>query len=119
MHATQNSQTVSPHVETIRTIKPLFELGQVVGTRAFVDLFPDEAQRANAVSLIMKKYHYGDWGTVSKTSQKQNLEALDEENPDRIFAKYNIKAQSGRYVDIYVMTEHDRSVTTLLLPSDY
>jgi hypothetical protein len=119
MHAAQQSQSVSSNVEKIRTIRPLFELGQVVGTRAFVDLFPHEGQRANAVNLIMKKYHFGDWGTVSKTSQKQNEEALNEGNPARIFAKYTIKAQSGKYVEIFVITEHDRSVTTLMLPSDY
>lgn len=119
MQVAQFSGSVSTHRAEIKTISPVLVLGQLVGTRAFVDLFPNEILRTNAVHLVMQKYHYGDWGDVSKRSKIANDEALDIDNPGRILGKYNIRSQAGRYVDIFVMTEWNRSVTTLMLPSDY
>jgi hypothetical protein len=119
MNAAQELQQVSTQRVEMLTLHPVIELGQVVGTRNFVALFSNETQLNTAVHLVLDKYRFGDWGLVSIRSKALNDEALDTTNPGRVFAKYSIKAPTGRYVEIFVITEWDRSVTTLMLPEDY
>lgn len=119
MNAAQVQQQVSTHRVEMVTLHPVIQLGQVVGTRAFVALFSDETQLNTAVHLVLDKYRFGDWGLVSIRSKALNDEALDPSTPGRVFAKYSIKAPTGRYVDIFVLTEWDRSATTLMLAEDY
>jgi hypothetical protein len=118
MNAAQVQQ-VSTQLAEMLTILPVLKLGQVVGTRNFVALFPNETLLNAAVHLVLQKYQFGDWGLVSMRSKALNDEALDANSPGRVLAKYSIKAPNGRYVDIFVITEWDRSVTTLMLTEDY
>ncbi|MGE8063737.1 hypothetical protein [Pseudomonas sp. NPDC089569] len=119
MNAAQVQQQISTQRAENLTLKPVLQLGKVVWTRNFVALFPNETQLNTAVHTVLQKYQFGDWGLVSIRSKALNDEALDATSPGRVVAKYNIKAPNGRYVDIFVITEWDRSATTLMLPEDY
>jgi hypothetical protein len=87
---------------------PRFPLGQTVMTRAAeLTLDPEDMRRAIA------RHHAGDWGDVCPDDQAANEAAL--EHGDRLFSIYH--SRTG--VKFYVITEHDRSITTVLLPEDY
>lgn len=89
--------------------KPLFQLGQVVATPAALSLL-DEHNKTPAEFL--SRHHAGDWGDLCKEDREANDAAV--KNGDRIFSAYKIDDDK-----IWIITEADRSSTTLLLPSEY
>ena len=66
----------------------------------------------NAFARYLKK----DWGDLCDDDKKMNDEAL--ETDDRILASYHIQTASS-VEKIYIVTEYDRSVTTVLLANEY
>lgn len=95
--------------------RPLFPLGRVVMTANL----KAKLQEANAACweaeliILISRHVSGDWGDLDEDDQRQNGLALDR--GFRIFSAY----QTGTNVKIWVITEADRSVTTVLLPEDY
>lgn len=55
----------------------------------------------------------GDWGDVGKDDWEANEQALKA--GDRLFSSY----QDRNGVKFWIITEADRSATTILLPEDY
>jgi hypothetical protein len=55
----------------------------------------------------------GDWGEVSEADWRANNAAIKD--GERILSAYTLKTA----VRIWVITEADRSVTTILLPAEY
>lgn len=89
---------------------PRFPLGSV-----FV---ADEAAHALARSgesllTFLLPHLSGDWGTVDPDSVQMNNRALRQKN-DRIFSQYPFGDDN-----LWLITEHDRSATTLLYPHEY
>ena len=62
---------------------------------------------------VVRRHLSGDWGDMSDSDKKQNDDAV-RTGETRIFSAYEFTA--GR---LWVITEWDRSVTTILLPSEY
>lgn len=86
----------------------LFELGRtVITTNAEGKLDPLSVQKA------LNRYIKGDWGDIPDEDRKANEDAL--RHGDRLMGVY--KDVNG--VKFWVITEWDRSVTTVLLPEDY
>jgi len=56
----------------------------------------------------------GDWGDIDDSDWRQNDAALTS-GEDRLFSSYQVAPD----LKVWVITEWDRSVTTLLLPSEY
>lgn len=101
-----------------------FQLGQIVATKSLID-YLEQSMPPNEVSdLLAKCIHRhvnGDWGCVSRDDGRINDMAISLS--DRILSSYPIDASKpckgfGENC-IWVITEADRSVTTLLLPDDY
>lgn len=90
-----------------------FTLGQMVVTRAINDVMAENNQFAKDVAKAIEKYIKCDWGTMSEDDANMNDEAVKLNN-DRIFASYSTCKGT-----IWIITEWDRSVTTILFPSDY
>jgi hypothetical protein len=90
------------------TIK--FELGHIVATPAALEALAASGQEA---AFFLAKHHRGDWGDVDNNDKQANEQALRDEG--RIFSAY--KTLKG--VKIWIITEADRSATTILLPEDY
>lgn len=89
---------------------PLFALGQVVMTPGVMGL-PYFAALEN-VGAILKRHQSGGWGDMDAEDCRTNTAAL----------KYGSRLMSAYIIDgqkIWVITESDRSVTTLLLPDEY
>lgn len=85
-----------------------FRLGQVVATRGVLAEVPQEDQLASLLRHVL-----GDWGDVCREDALANERAVRD--GERILSKY--KTDSG--VAYYLITEHDRSLTTLLLVDEY
>ncbi len=85
-----------------------FESGRVVITRrAWDELDVDDILK----NLI--RHFWGDWGDLDPFDREQNDYAVMYGY--RILSSY----RSSRGVQFWVITEADRSVTTILLPDDY
>jgi hypothetical protein len=91
-------------------IHPLFQLGQVVATPGALEVIA--AHELTPLGLLTRHYN-GDWGTLCEEDKALNDEAVKLGN--RIFSAYQIAPD----VKIWIITEADRSATTILLPSEY
>lgn len=56
----------------------------------------------------------GDWGDLSNDDRRRNNAAL-KSGKDRLFSAYQVSPE----LKLWIITEGDRSATTLLLPSEY
>jgi hypothetical protein len=85
-----------------------FPLGQIVITRNALEAIPsDDVRRA----LI--RHAKGDWGDVCDDDRRENEVSLKQGY--RLMSVY--RAADG--TAFWIITEADRSVTTVLLPDDY
>jgi len=98
--------------------EPKFCLGQVVATSNFISRIK-EIEDINAdevIQLALIRHQSGDWGDCCPEDSKTNDHAL--ENGNRLLSVYNW--ESGEEpLKFWVITEWDRSATTILLPEDY
>ena len=88
----------------------LFSLGQIVGTPGALEAL-SEAQEEPLDFLA--RHVTGDWGELDEEDKAQNNFSV--KNNLRILSAYTL--QSGE--KIWLITEADRSATTILLPSEY
>ena len=92
----------------VPVVESLFPLGSIVMTaNAQATLHPSDVLPA------ILRHASGDWGDLCAEDKTLNQRALAMGH--RLFSKY--ADRNG--VAMYVITEHDRSVTTVLLPEDY
>lgn len=88
--------------------KITFPLGKIVITpNAMLEIPPDETLAA------LKRHGSGDFGDLTDHDKEVNLEAL--EHGGQILSAYN----SSDGLRFYVITDPDRSVTTILLCEEY
>ncbi len=90
--------------------KQLFDLGHVVMTDGAAALGVD-------FRPYIARHQQGDWGQLDEFDIRQNNHAVKEGL--RILSAYNVPVGSGTTKRIWVITEWDRSVTTVLLPEEY
>lgn len=90
-----------------------FEIGKLVATRAVSDRMDSDEKFDTFCQVCMHRYFNADWGDLDEEDRALNDEAI--ESGDRIFASYIY--EDGE--KLWIITEADRSVTTLLFPSDY
>jgi hypothetical protein len=88
---------------------PLFPLGAVVATRGALDLLDRAGINATA---YLTRHQRGDFGTLAPSDIQENHFAVNRRL--RIFSAYDVGSER-----LWIITEADRSVTTLLLPEDY
>lgn len=89
-----------------------FRLGQIVMTRSIAIDVDESAKFAREVTKALRRYASGDWGDTCAEDAQMNNEAVN--GGDRILAAYN--TSNGK---IWIITEWDRSATTILYPEDY
>ncbi len=97
---------------------PLFPLGATHATPAALDAIKEAAEATGTVTALLvyqllHRHSSGDWGTVCAEDAAANGRALTDGL--RILSAYVIAGN----VKIWIITEWDRSSTTILLPSDY
>jgi hypothetical protein len=87
----------------------LFPLGQVVATPGAIEAM--EKVEVDKI-ILLGRHQGGDWSELEEIDQEENRISI--ERGWRIFSAYTIKG-----VRFYVITEADRSSTTILLPEEY
>ena len=96
---------------------PLFSLGQVVVTPGALDASRHPAQFLE----LLARHVRGDWGCVDPEDAEANGLAVIE--GDRILSAYPIDPAQpcAGYGEncLWIITEADRSATTILLPAEY
>ena len=103
------ANSISPLPAAKDRTRPLFSLGRIVATPGVLKLCEE-----NGISPIeyLSRHQCGDWGSVPPEDWKSNDEALI--HGGRLLSAYMVKG-----IKVWLITEWDRSATTLLLPSEY
>ena len=87
---------------------PLFELGRVVATPAALAI-----GLGDIIELLIKHADL-EQGELGDEDQQSNVNAVKD--GDRIVSKFKL---AGDITSFYVITEGDRSYTTVMLPGEY
>jgi hypothetical protein len=90
---------------------PLFDLGRVVATPGAMTLLASAGENP---ARLLERHASGDWGEVPPEDARENERSL--KYGFRIVSSYPVGGDGDK---IWVITEADRSLTCLLLPSDY
>lgn len=87
-------------------------LGKVVATKGVAYEIDKDNDFKSEIIRCLDRYCVGDWGDTNEEDALLNNTAV--EIGERILAAY--ETTMGR---IWIITEYDRSVTTILFPSEY
>ena len=90
------------------TISGRFAPGRLVATPAALNA----VLRSEMMDALWRHLHC-DWGDVSAEDARRNDQALHHR--ERLFSAYHTRDN----VKFWIITEEDRSATTILLPEDY
>ena len=93
--------------------KPLFDLGNTCMTTGANEVL--QALQIEPILLLMRHVS-GDWGDMCQSDKTQNNRAV-KQGEGRIFSSYTL--QQSPEIKVWVITESDRSCTTILLPEEY
>jgi hypothetical protein len=93
-----------------QTTEQLFPLGKLVMTPGALECMVKYA--VDPVQLI-KRHARGDWGDLDEEDKKENDFSVTRDL--RILSAYKV----GNDEKLWVITEADRSSTTILLPDEY
>jgi hypothetical protein len=91
-------------------IKPLFSLGKLLITPGAMELLEKNNQ---SPSEFLDRHIIGDWGDLCKEDGMMNDYAVNHD--ERILSAYTLKNSEK----IWIITEADRSATTILKPDEY
>ena len=95
--------------------QPKFELGVIVmtqGVAEWIDPFRDGGTTNINVSECLYRHVCGDWGDMDEEDSALNNSSI--ETGGRLFSAYKIDDTT-----IWIITEADRSSTTILFPDEY
>lgn len=95
-------------METARAPSAKFPMGDL-----FISVRAVEKLTGEDVSSALSRHLSKDWGDVCEEDREEN--ELSLRKGYRLFSVYHTKDGEK----FYVITVHDRSATTVLLPSDY
>ncbi len=90
--------------------KILFEMGKIYITPCAIDALNESNQNGND---FLKRHQAGDWGIVDKRDENENEISVTQ--GFRILSAY----MTNKGEKLWIITEADRSSTTILLPSEY
>ena len=97
-----------PLPERLLLVVPIFPLGRLVATPGALAAIP-----ADEIQLTLGRHASGDWGDLDKEDKAANDRALVEGT--RLLSAYESKDKTR----FWIITEWDRSITTILLPEEY
>ena len=90
--------------------KKCVPLGQIVATPGSLQAIEEAGQTP---AEFLKRHQQGDWGEVCGEDWQLNDESLKDGT--RILSAY----RTAKNVRVWIITEADRSSTTILLPDEY
>jgi hypothetical protein len=92
------------------TAAPLFPVGLTVATPGALEAIAEAEQEP---AEFLQRHQHGDWSEMCEDDRRENQFSVDKRL--RIFSAYH----TSKGEKLWVITEADRSVTTILLPSEY
>jgi hypothetical protein len=92
-----------------KPVQPLFALGRTLATPGALVVM--QGMGISPIALL-SRHQRGDWGDLGAEDKQSNDEAVKVGS--RVFSAYRFDT-----VRLWVITEADRSVTTILLPEEY
>ena len=108
--------TDSPNIEESSSLSPvrvraiLFQLGKIVATPGAIELL---SRHSLSPMTFIERHVSGDGGCLCPEDVLENRRAV--KYGSRVFSSYEIAGGER----LWIVSEADRSVTTLLLPSEY
>ena len=90
--------------------KPLFDLGQLVATPGALAALEKSGQSSME---FFSRHVTGDWGDLGEDDRKENQFSLQK--GFRLLSSYKTNASER----VWVITEANRSHSTILLPEEY
>ena len=91
----------------------LFSLGNVVATPPALALIQ---KYGASIPQLLNRHQTGDWQELCKEDRDNNWQAALGDA--RVLSAFNI-GSANQPVKLWIITEWDRSVTTILRPQDY
>ena len=95
---------------SISMTSPRFALGRVVATPGALEALRQAGQSSYE---LLRRHASGDWGDVPPEDAREN--ELSVGQGFRIISSYRLATAAT----MWIITEADRSATTLLLPAEY
>jgi len=93
-----------------------FRLGHIVTTPGALAVLEEAGQDP---LHFLNLHASGAWGDLSQEDRRANEQAIaheaDPRQRERVLSSY----RTGAGKTVWIITEHDRSATTLLLPEEY
>ena len=89
-----------------------FKSNNVYMTRGIAEMISADSGFAQFVLKSLARHFSGDWGTVDQADAEANNYALTE--GERILSAYMLND-----IKIWIITEGDRSASTVLFPQEY
>jgi hypothetical protein len=91
-------------------LPPLFPLGQVVATPGALEALQSAGKDPQE---YLQRHSQGDWGDLDPHDVQANQQALQD--GDRLLSSYQVTDT----LKVWIISEWDRSATTVMLPSEY
>jgi hypothetical protein len=108
---TEKENTLNEKERThMKETPALFALGRIVATPGALSLLE---RHGMSPMLLISRHVGGDWGSLDPDDAAANDAAVS--GGDRILSNYPIDGHDR----VWIITEWDRTVTTLLLPCEY
>jgi hypothetical protein len=105
-------------MNTLFVINAAFNTGQIVATRGVYDLACENPDFAQFIQKSLNRHVKGDWGDVDEEDKQTNDQALTQGT--RLLSAYNDnRFPKNGIATIWIITEADRSATTILFPDEY
>ena len=105
-------------IDALYVINPVFPTGQIVASKGVYELACQNPEFAEFVQKCLNRHVKGDWGAVDGEDKETNNQALKQGT--RLLSAYNDDRFPKRGVaTIWIITEADRSSTTILFPDEY
>ena len=99
-------------------LNAVFNTGQIVATRGVYDLACENPEFAQFVQKSLNRHVKGDWGDVDDEDKQTNHQALKQGT--RLLSAYNDdRFPKNGVATIWIITEADRSASTILFPDEY
>lgn len=99
-------------MEDLKLTKRMFSLGQIGTTRGIWNWMIRDSKFCREVGDVIQRHASCDWGDLCEEDKQMNDLALF--NNGRLLSAYD--TSQGK---IWIITEWDRSVTTILFPNEY
>ena len=99
-------------MKDVSLTKLLFDVGMVVCTNGVDNFIKEDEDRVASISKCLYRHMSGDWGDIHKDDIGLNEESI--EDGTRIVSVYSVDDTK-----IWIITEADRSSTTILFPEEY